>query len=96
MSGKLIRPEYIQVDAEKVHYLSAAGRRHYAELFRQYGQKLPLPESRAGFDAAIWNILDLQLQDIADELQAEFPRMSAAEKAAGYWNPIIRPLLPPR
>jgi hypothetical protein len=96
MQGKLIRPEYIQRDAEKVHYLSAAGRRHYAELFRQYGQALPLPEASAAFNAAMWHILDQQLQAIVGELQAELPRMSAVEKAAGYWNPIIRQVLPPR
>ena len=96
MQGKLIRPDLIHRDTEKVHYLSAAGRRHYTELFRQYGQALPLPESRAAFDAAMWSILDQELIEIIEELHAELPRMSTAEKAAGCWNPIIRKVLPPR
>jgi hypothetical protein len=93
MEDKLIRPDYIKRDAEKVHYLSDAARRHYADVFWQYGQPLPLPETRTAFDAAMWNILDLQLNEIVSELHAALPNMSAAERSAGYWNPTIRRLL---
>ena len=96
MEDRLIRPDYVKREAETVSYLSAVARRHYADLFRQYGQPLPLPETRAAFDAAMWNILEQQLEAIVDELHATLPSMSAAEKAAGYWNPIIRRLLPAR